>query len=104
MTAGLLSRRTSHHSPLTVLEREIMLINLKNTITELAYAAVNMAEETLDTSTGKEKKTAAIEYIVSMLPLVSPFKGIISVVLSKFIDEAVEKAVSYMKSIKNVEA
>lgn len=78
--------------------------NLKNKITELAYAAVNMAEETLSSSTGKEKKTAAIEYILSMLPIVSPFKGIIAVVLSKFIDEAVEKAVEYMKSMKNSEA
>ena len=81
-----------------------MFKNLKNTITELAYAAVNMAEETFDTATGKEKKTAAIEYIVSMLPFVSPFKGIISVVLSKFIDEAIEKAVTYMNNIKNLEA
>ena len=73
-----------------------MFNNLKSTITELAYAAVNMAEETLDSATGQEKKTAAIEYIISMLPIISPFKGIISVVLSKFIDEAIEKAVGYM--------
>ena len=81
-----------------------MFINIKSKITELAYAAVSMAEDTLDTASGKEKKAAAIDYIVSMLPLVSPFKGIISFVLSKFIDEAVEKAVSYMNSIKNSEA
>ena len=81
-----------------------MFKNLKSTITELAYTAVNMAEETLDSATGKEKKTAAIEYIVSMLPLVSPFKSIIAVVLSKFMDEAIEKAVTYMNSIKNLEA
>lgn len=81
-----------------------MFNNLKSTITELAYAAVNMAEETLDSATGKEKKTAAIEYIVSMLPVISPLKSIISVLLSKFIDEAVEKAVEYLKSIKNSEA
>ncbi|MFA7659393.1 MAG: phage holin, LLH family [Candidatus Gastranaerophilaceae bacterium] len=81
-----------------------MFSNLKTTITELAYAAVNMAEETLDSSTGKEKKAAAIEYIVSMLPVVAPFKSIIAALLSKFIDEAVEKAVTYMKSMKNSEA
>lgn len=81
-----------------------MFSNLKNTITELAYAAVNMAEDAFETSTGKEKKAAAIEYIISMLPIISPFKGVISVVLSKFIDEAVEKAVGYMKSVKNPEA
>ncbi|MEI8129666.1 MAG: hypothetical protein WCG95_08650 [bacterium] len=81
-----------------------MFSNLKLTITELAYAAVNMAEETLDSATGKDKKIAAIEYIVSMLPIISPFRSIIAVILSKFIDEAIEKAVSYMNSIKNLEA
>lgn len=81
-----------------------MFSNIKNTITELAYAAVNMAEDTLNSANGKEKKAAAVEYVVSMLPLISPFKSIVSVILSKFIDEAVEKAVTYMKSIKNVEA
>lgn len=81
-----------------------MFSNLKSTITKLAYTAVNMAEETLNTATGKEKKTAAAEYIVSMLPIISPFKGIAAMLLSKFIDEAVEKAVTYMKSIKNPEA
>lgn len=81
-----------------------MFNNLKSTITELAYAAVNMAEETLGSATGKDKKAAAIEYIVSMLPVISPFKAIITIVLSKFIDESVEKAVEYMQSIKNSEA
>ena len=81
-----------------------MLGNLKTKITELAYSAVNMAEETLNTSSGKEKKSAAIEYIISMLPVPIVLKSIISVVLSKFIDEAIEKAVKYMKSIKNLEA
>lgn len=81
-----------------------MLSNLKVTITELAYAAVNMAEETLESASGKEKKAAALEYIVSMLPIASPFKCVVSVLLSKFIDEAVEKAVQYMKSVKNAEA
>ena len=81
-----------------------MFSNLKKTITELAYSAVIMAEETLSSSTGQEKKDAAIEYIVSMLPIPSLFKGIVSSLLSKFIDEAIENAVSYMKSIKNSEA
>lgn len=78
--------------------------NLKNKITELAYAAVNVAEENLCGASGREKKAVAIEYVLSMLPIVSPFKGIIAMVLSKFIDEAIEKAVSYMKSVKNSEA
>lgn len=81
-----------------------MFSNLKSTITELAYSAVNIAEETLSTSCGKEKKTAAIEYIISMLPIPSVFKGIVSTLLSKFIDEAIEKAVTYMKSVKTSEA
>lgn len=78
-----------------------MFSNIKSTITELAYAAVSMAEDTLQSSTGKEKKAAAVEYVVSMLPLISPIKKVVSVILSKFIDEAIEKAVEYMKSMKN---
>jgi len=81
-----------------------MFNNLKNKITELAYAAVNMAEETFDSASGQDKKFAAIEYIVSMLPIITPLRQIVAVVLSKFIDEAIEKAVKYMKSMKNVEA
>ncbi len=80
-----------------------MFSNLKNTITDLAYSAVIMTEEKLSTSTGQEKKSAAIEYIVSMLPVPFIFKGIISVFLSKFIDEAIEKSVEYMKSVKSLE-
>lgn len=81
-----------------------MFNNLKSTITELAYAAVNMAEETLNSATGQEKKSAAIDYIISMLPVPALFKGIVKTILSKFIDEAVEKAVEYMKSVKTPEA
>jgi len=81
-----------------------MFDNIKSKITDLAYTAVNMAEETLTTATGKEKKAAAIDYIISMLPVSSFVKSIISVLLSKFIDEAVENAVKYLKSVKNAEA
>lgn len=81
-----------------------MIANIKNKITELAYAAVNMAEDTLLTSSGQEKKAAAIGYIVTMLPIALPFKGIITIVLSKFIDEAVEKAVKYMKNVRTERA
>ncbi len=80
-----------------------MFISLKATIKELAYSAVIMAEETLSSSNGQSKKTAAIEYIISMLPIPSMFKCIISIILSKFIDEAVENAVTYMKDIQNPE-
>lgn len=78
-----------------------MFKNLKNTISELAYSAVNMAEQSLDTSSGQEKKAIAIEYIVSMLPLLPPLKTVIILLLSKFIDEAVEHAVKYMNDMKN---
>lgn len=81
-----------------------MFKNVKKQITELAYAAVNVAEETLKSSTGQEKKTAAIEYVIAQLPLISPFKTIISALLSKFIDQAIENAVIYMNSVKNSEA
>lgn len=81
-----------------------MLKDLKSNITELAYAAVNVAEETLSSATGQEKKKAALDYITSMLPIASPLKCVVSILLSKFIDEAIEKAVQYMKSIKNTEA
>ncbi len=81
-----------------------MFKNIKNNIKELAYSAVHIAEQSLDTQSGKEKKQMAIEYIVSMLPIFQPLKSIVVVILSKFIDEAVEQAVKYMKDIKNLEA
>jgi len=80
-----------------------MFKNLKANIAELAYSAVNMAEQSLDTSSGQEKKNMAIEYIISMLPILPPIKNVIVILLSKFIDEAVENAVTYMNSMKNVE-
>ena len=81
-----------------------MFSNIKVKISELAYAAVSMAEETLESASGKEKKAAAVEYVVSMLPIIAPLKSIVCVVLSRFIDEAIERAVEYMKNIKNSEA
>lgn len=81
-----------------------MFKNIKNTITELAYSAVNVAEQSMDTLTGQDKKNLAIEYIVSMLPIIQPLKSVVVVVLSKFIDEAIEHAVIYMNNMKNKEA
>lgn len=77
-----------------------MLEGIKEKITELAYAAVNMAEECLETESGQDKKQAAIEYVVSMLPVIPIFKTIICFLLSKFIDEAIENAVTYMNKLK----
>lgn len=81
-----------------------MFKKLKATISELAFSAVNMAEQSIDTASGQEKKNMAIEYVVSMLPILPPIKTVAVVLLSKFIDEAIEHAVAYMKSVKNEEA
>lgn len=78
-----------------------MFSNIKEMIKELAYQAVRISEETLASSTGKEKKLAAIEYIVTTISVPPMFKSIVTFLLSKFIDEAVEKAVEYMHSIQN---
>lgn len=80
-----------------------MFKNLKNTITELAFSAVNMVEQSLETKTGAEKKTMAIEYVVSMLPILPPIKTVVVLVLTKFIDEAIEQAVKYMNDMKNTQ-
>jgi len=75
-----------------------MFINIKKTIKELAKTAVIIAEETLGSESGKQKKAMAIEYIISNIPVISPFKTIIANLLSKFIDEAIEFAVEHMKT------
>lgn len=81
-----------------------MFKNIKENIRELAYAAVNIAEQTLGSAQGQEKKMMAIEYVVSMLPIIPPLKKFIVILLSKFIDESIELAVTYMKSVQNKEA
>lgn len=77
-----------------------MFKNIKEKIIELSFQAVRTAEESLDSATGKEKKDAAVEYIISMLPVSAIFKNILSIILSKFIDESIEKAVEYMNKIQ----
>ncbi len=78
-----------------------MFSNVKNQIKELAKNAVIVAETTLGSGAGQEKKKMAVNYIVSNLPFSSFVKTIISVLLSSFIDDVVELAVSYMKSLQN---
>ena len=73
-----------------------MFSKLKVKIKELAKSAVKLAEETLGSNKGKEKKEMAINYIVSKIPVPAPFKPAIKLLLSAFIDEAVEFAVEYM--------
>ncbi len=75
-----------------------MFDNLKTTIKQLAAKAVEIAEETLGSNKGQEKKKMAIEFVISKLPVISPFKKLIAIFLSDFIDDAVEFAVNYMNS------
>ncbi len=73
-----------------------MFKNLKAKIKEIAMIAVQKAEDALGSNKGKEKKQMAISYIVSHIPLLPPFQQLIAMLLSSFIDDAVEFAVQYM--------
>ena len=75
-----------------------MFNKLKETIKELAKTAVVKAEEALGNQKGQQKKDMAIKYIVNNIPVFAPLKPLISMLLSSFIDDAVEWAVKYMKS------
>ncbi len=76
-----------------------MFIKLKEIILNLAKNAVLVAESELGSGNGQAKKRLAIEYIVNNLPFSSFVKAIISALLSRFIDDAVEIAVEYMNSL-----
>lgn len=76
-----------------------MFLNLKKRIKELARNAVFAAEKELGTGNGQKKKKLAIDYIVKNLPVPEIVKSVISILLSSFIDDAVEIAVSYMNSL-----
>ena len=78
-----------------------MLKNIKETITDLAFAAVNHAENVLSTSSGQEKKRAAIDFVINRIPVLKPIKPIVVLILNKFIDAAIEKAVVYMNEVRN---
>ncbi len=80
-----------------------MFVKIKNKIIELAKNAVLVAEEELGTGKGQEKKTLAIKYIVENLPFSDFIKTVISLFLSSFIDDAIEIAVLYMKSLPKQE-
>lgn len=77
--------------------------NTKNKIIELAKNAVLVAESELGSGKGQEKKKMAIDYILKNLPIPAFLKTILSVILSGFIDDAVELAVMYMKSLPTVQ-
>lgn len=74
-----------------------MFNNFKIKIKELAKSAVNNAEEILGSNKGKQKKEMAIKFVIEKLPVPIVLKPIISIMLSSFIDEAIEFAVTYMK-------
>lgn len=74
-----------------------MIKNIKIQIKELAKTAVNIAEKTLGSNKGKQKKAMAVSYITEHLPVPKPFRKLISILLSSFIDDAVELAVMYME-------
>ena len=76
-----------------------MLKKLKTEIKELAKSAVIIAEKTLGSNTGKQKKQMAIEYVLNHIPLPIILKPLISMFLSSFIDDAIEFAVEYMEAI-----
>ncbi len=76
-----------------------MFTNLRNRIKELARNAVFAAERELGSGNGQEKKKLAINYIVKNLPFSDIVKSVISILLSSFIDDAVELAVKYMNSV-----
>lgn len=77
----------------------MMFTNLKTRIKELARNAVFAAERQLGSGKGQEKKKLAIDYIVKNLPFADWVKTVISLLLSSFIDDAVELAVQYMHSM-----
>lgn len=75
----------------------------KNKITELAKNAVLVAEAELGSGKGQEKKKLAIDYILKNLPISSFLKSIISILLSSFIDDAIEISVNYMKTLSTTQ-
>lgn len=80
-----------------------MFSNIKKQIKILAKKAVLVAEESLGSGRGQEKKKMAIAYVVAHLPLPIWLKNIISILLSSFIDDVIEIAVDYMKSLPQSE-
>jgi len=78
-----------------------MFNKFKEKIKELADYAVNYAENKLNTSSGQEKKQAAIAFIVEKLEFPPMFKPFLILLFSNFIDNAIEKAVEYMHRVRN---
>lgn len=75
----------------------------KTKIKELAKNAVLVAETELGSGKGQEKKKLAIEYVLKNLPISNFLKSIISILLSSFIDDAIEISVNYMKTLSTTQ-
>lgn len=75
----------------------------KTKIKELAKNAVLVAEAELGSGRGQEKKKLAIEYVLKNLPISNFLKSIISILLSSFIDDAIEISVNYMKTLSTTQ-
>lgn len=75
----------------------------KTKIKELAKNAVLVAEAELGSGKGQEKKKLAIEYVLKNLPISNFLKSIISILLSSFIDNAIEISVNYMKTLSTTQ-
>ena len=80
-----------------------MFSSIKELIKQLANNAVVIAETELGSGKGAEKKQKAIKYILDNLPFCGIIREIIAIFLSGFIDNAVEAAVYYMKSLQTQE-
>lgn len=80
-----------------------MFENIKKQIKELAKNAVLNAEQELGSGKGQQKKRVAIDYILKNLPIPEFMKMIVSVILSSFIDDSIELAVSYINSLSKMQ-
>ena len=80
-----------------------MFENIKKQIKELAKNAVLKAEQELGSGKGQQKKRVAIDYVLKNLPKPEFMKMIVSVILSSFIDDSIELAVSYINSLSKMQ-
>lgn len=80
-----------------------LFLKTKTKIKELAKNAVLVAEAELGSGKSQEKKKLAIEYVLKNLPISNFLKSIISILLSSFIDDAIEISVNYMKTLSTTQ-
>ena len=80
-----------------------MFGNIKKQIKELAKNAALKAEQELGSGKGQQKKRVAIDYVLKNLPIPEFMKMIVSVILSSFIDDSIELAVSYINSLSKMQ-